>query len=157
MTLRHPKKFFLVAIFCIITSIGFSQTVVNTTGSTVSNPDFIFEYAVGEISITTQANADNAVTQGLLQPILKTLNPDCAIINNELLSFENPTRDKVRIVGRYDWITDYHIYAADGKLVRIAKFQNNYIDIHNLPAAIYFIRLLPGCDGHYRTLKILKQ
>ncbi|HZH64443.1 MAG TPA: T9SS type A sorting domain-containing protein [Flavisolibacter sp.] len=157
MPRKHLRIPTLCAIFLLCSFICNSQTVVNAAGNTISSANFVFEYSIGEISITTHSSTENTLTQGLLQPNLKVSNPGCTIINSELLSFENPTRDKVRIVGRYDWITDYQIYAADGKLVRIAKFQNNHIDISTLPAAVYFIRLLPGCNGNYRTLKLLKQ
>ena len=154
-----PRKLLAgcVSLSLLFSMPCFSQQVINTTGNTLVSTNFVFEYSIGEISITTQTSADNALTQGLLQPNLKIINPECAIINSDLLSSEKPTRDKVRIVGRYDWITDYHINSADGKLILSAKFQNNFIDISRLPAAVHFIRLLPGCDDKYRTLKIVKQ
>lgn len=149
---------FTIGFLCLLLcQNGFSQSVINTTGTTISNHAFTFEYSIGEIAITTHLSQENILTQGLLQPTVKVNNPDCDIVNAALLSFENPTRNKVRIVGRYDWITDYQIYAADGKLVRVAKFQNNYIDIAELPAAVYFIKLYPGCNTGNRVLKVLKQ
>ena len=135
----------------------FGQIVVNTTGSTITGNGFMFEYSIGETAITTLIGTQNETTQGILQPNPKIINPTCDVVNGALLSFENPTQDKVRIVGRYDWISDYRIYAVDGKLVRMAKFQNNYIDLQYLPAATYFIQLMAGCEGKYRTLKIVKQ
>lgn len=152
-TVRIPLCLLLLFFF----SHSFSQRVVNTTGTTVANSAFVVEYSVGEVAITTLNSDDKNVTQGLLQPILKVVNPSCAIINSDLLSFENPTKNKVRLVGNYDWITDYQVYAVDGKLVEQAKFYNNYIDISRLPAALYFIRLFPGCDGNYRVIKVIKQ
>lgn len=153
-----PNPLFYTILIAFLSSFQcYSQTVVNTTGQTITNDNFAFEYSIGEVSIVTLGNTENALTQGLLQPNLKVLNPSCDVINSGLLSFENPTSDKVRIVGRYDWITDYRIYAVDGKLVRVAKFYNNYINIASLPPAVYFIQLYPGCNGNYRTFKIVKQ
>jgi hypothetical protein len=147
--------FFILILFIRIG--GQSQSLVNTTGNTIVSNSYQIEYSVGEISITTLAGSSNFITQGLLQPTLKVINPDCQIINEPLQNFPNPTRDKLRLVGQFDWITGYHIYAADGKLVRVASFINNYIDISNLPAATYFIKLYPACDNKYKVLKVVKQ
>ena len=145
----------LLLLFSAIS--GLSQTLINTTGNTIVSNSYQIEYSVGEISITTLAGNSNFATQGLLQPIMKYLNPDCNIINEPLQNFPNPTRDKLRLVGQFDWITGYHIYAVDGKLVRVASFYNNYIDVSNLPAATYFIKLYPACDSKYKVLKVVKQ
>jgi hypothetical protein len=140
-----------------LTILSPAQKLVNTTGNTIKDNFFSFEYSIGEISITTLDASANHITQGLLQPNIKLLNPQCEIINGALLSFENPTRDRVRIVGQFDWVTRYQVYATDGKLLRDSPFYNNYIDLGRLPAALYFIRLYPGCDGKFPLLKVIKQ
>jgi hypothetical protein len=156
----------LKTLFCRITCILLAftfinqlrgQTLVNSTGNTLKDNSYYFEYSIGEISITTLSGSSNNVTQGLLQPNIKKVPPPCDFLDENVLSFENPTRNIVRIVGRYDWITDYKVYAADGKLVKQGKFFNNVIDLTQFPAAIYFIKLFPGCDKNFRVLKVLKQ
>jgi hypothetical protein len=134
-----------------------TQTLVNSTGNTLKDNSYYFEYSIGEISITTLTGSTNNATQGLLQPNIKKIPPPCDFLDEKVLSFENPTRNIVRIVGRYDWVTDYKIYAADGKLVQEGKFYNNVIDITKHPAGIYFVKLFPGCNGDFRVLKVLKQ
>lgn len=133
------------------------QTVVNSTGQTLVSTDYQIEYSIGEIAITTLPGGNNQVTQGVLQPAVKVADPTCDIINNTLQYFPNPTQDYIRIVGRHDWITSYQIYAADGKLVSNTRYFNNYIDLRKLASGMYIIRLLPGCGGEYKTLKIIKQ
>jgi len=147
---------FIVIILASFVSAK-SQTVVNSTGSTIKDNAYYFEYSVGEISITTLPGSTNNVTQGLLQPNIKKVPPPCDFLDERLVSFENPTRNIVRLVGRYDWITDYKVYAADGKLVKEGKFYNNVIDLTKFPAAIYFIKLFPGCNNNFKVLKVLKQ
>lgn len=142
-------------------SLLFSQTLVSTTSNSIKTDAYQFEYALGEIAITTLSDATpvttHYITQGLLQPIEKFLGPDCKIINDTLQYFPNPTTSLISVVSRYDWITGYHLYAADGKLVRATSFFNNYIDLSNLPAAVYFIKLFPGCNNKFRVLKVVKQ
>jgi Secretion system C-terminal sorting domain len=142
-------------ILFAVTNAG-AQQVLNTTGSTISTNNFVIEYAVGEIAITTISAPSNHVTQGLLQPNIKISNPDCAVINQPFQYFPSPTYDKLRLVGQNNWIDAYQVFAADGKLVRSVKFYNNEIDLSNLAAGIYFIRMLPGCDNRYKTIKIFK-
>lgn len=133
-----------------------AQQVVNTSGNTIKSADYSIEYSVGEIAITTFSSANNFITQGLLQPSLKIINPDCSIINQSFQYFPSPTYDKLRLVGQSNWIDAYQVFATDGKLVRSVKFYNNEIDLSNLAGGIYFVRLLPGCDNNYKTLKIFK-
>ena len=146
----------LVFILGIINTVK-GQTLVNTTGNTIKDNSYYFEYSIGEIGITTIPGSTNNVTQGLLQPNIKKAPPPCDFLDEKVLSFENPTTSIVRIVGRYDWITGYKVYAADGKLVKEGKFTNNVIDLTKFPAAVYFIKLFPGCNNDYKVLKVLKQ
>ena len=138
-----------------------AQSVVNTTGSTIQSNDFVVEYSIGEIGITTLEDPTPAkayfVTQGLLQPKLKLQNPDCPTIKDSIYFFPNPTRNILAVVPSYDWITSYYIYAADGKLVRQGPFVNNQIHIADLAAAVYFIKFFPGCNGKFRVIKVIKQ
>jgi hypothetical protein len=131
--------------------------LISTSGASISSNGFVVEYALGEVSIVTVSNTNSVATQGLLQPQIKIVNPDCDIINQKIKIFENPTINIARIVSIHNWISFYQVYATDGKLIRSEPFTNNHINLTNLPAAPYFIKLLPGCDGKYRVLKIIKK
>lgn len=150
---------FITALFTCILFSAFTagaQQVINSTGQTIHTSNFVIEYSVGELAISTISGTANHATQGLLQPNIKVINPDCAVINQPFQYFPSPTYDKLRLVGQNNWIDAYQVFAADGKLVRSLKFYNNEIDLSNLAAGIYFIRMLPGCDNKYKTIKIFK-
>jgi hypothetical protein len=153
------KVFLILTCGLFFFSNAPAQKLVNTTGKTVSNDKYIIEYSVGEISINTLTETANAgyVTQGLLQPNIKVINPACNVVNDTINCFPNPVEKILSVVGRLDWITSYRIYAADGKLVRIANFVSNQINMYNLPGGAYFIKLYPGCDNKNRVLKVIKQ
>lgn len=158
MTCRHsPYRISFIIFFLTAFLNTNGQTLVNSTGNTLKDNSYYFEYSIGEISITTLSGTTNNVTQGLLQPNIKKVPPPCDFLDEKVLSFENPTRNLVRIVGRYDWVTDYKVYATDGKLVKAGKFTNNVIDLTKFPAAMYFIKLYPGCNDNYKVLKVIKQ
>lgn len=154
-----PKTILVVICGIFFFCSASAQKLVNTTGNTLSNDKYIIEYSVGEISITTLTETASAsyVTQGLLQPNIKVINPACNVVNDTINCFPNPVEKILSVVGRLDWITNYRIYAADGKLVRIANFVSNQINMYNLPGGAYFIKLYPGCDNNYRVLKVIKQ
>ena len=156
MTKLKGASLFCLTIFTSFATVS-GQTLVNTTGNTLKDNSYYFEYSIGEISITTLSGTTNFVTQGLLQPNIKKVPPPCDFPDDKVISFENPTRNIVRLVGRYDWITDYKVYAADGKLVKEGRFFNNVIDLTKFPAAVYFIKLYPGCNNNYKVLKVVKQ
>lgn len=143
---------------CIFTQLSLkSQQILNATGATISNSNYVIEYSIGEMTaVETMQGTSNFITQGLLQPNIKIINPDCAIINQPFQYIASPTSDIIRLVGQNNWIDAYQIFAADGKLVRQLQFYNNQIDFSNLAAGIYFIRMLPGCDNKYKTIKIFK-
>ena len=154
------KIIFILLVTCIGHAKSTCQTVINTTGNTVQDANNLFEYAVGEIGITTipgTGPSTSYITQGLLQPNVKMIDPACQVVNDTIQYFPTPAKNILSVVTRFDWITGYHIYAADGKLVRVSSFVNNQIDLTNLPAAVYFIRVFPGCSNKFRTLKVMKQ
>jgi hypothetical protein len=140
----------------LIASPAQSQQVINATGTTITNNSYIIEYSIGELAVTTISAPNNYATQGVLQPNVKVINPSCNIINQAFQFFPNPTYDRLRLVGQYNWIDAYQVFAADGKLIRSEKFYNNEINLTNLATGIYFIRMLPGCDNQYKTIKIYK-
>ncbi len=146
---------FSLAIFSF--QFSFCQRIVNSTGSTIHDNSIYIEYSIGEFAITTLTANGSYTTQGLLQPIAKLDNPDCMVINDTISYFPNPTEDILRIVSRQNWISAYRIYASDGRLVRAAPFFNNQINLHSLPGGVYFIKLYPGCNDKFRTLKVVKQ
>jgi Secretion system C-terminal sorting domain len=150
------RTIFLLALCVTFSATTRAQYLTGCSGSTINQNGYNIEYAVGEIAVTTIASPVNTVTQGLLQPNVKALNPECNIINASFQYFPNPTRGRLYLVGRHNWIDSYQVFAADGKLVRSEQFFNNEIKLDNLAAGLYMVRLLPGCDGNYKTLKIVK-
>lgn len=155
------KLFGLIIVLAASRGNLVAQAVVNSTGTTLTSGNYIFEYSVGEIAITTlptgSAALNYAATQGVLQPIFKAVVRVCDVIDQPLLTYPNPATNRFRFVGPFEWITDYAVYAADGKLVRRAQLVNGSIDISTLPDAAYFIKLFPGCGDNYKILKVIKQ
>ncbi len=62
----------------VLPQITFSQSLINSTGNTIQNNNYSFEYSLGEIGITTLVSNENYITQGLLQPF--NLIKDCKLL-----------------------------------------------------------------------------
>jgi hypothetical protein len=148
-------------LLLICTCCGFAasaQSLINTTGNTVTNGGIVLEYSVGEIAVNTLTSGNSDLTQGLLQPGMKEEAPvACPAMLGDLVFYPNPTRNRSRIIGTQNWITGYMIYAADGKLVAMTPYFHQSIDLTPFAAGVYFIKFLPDCNGKYKTLKLLKQ
>jgi len=90
----RPKLF--TRVFPVILSLLFlnkssqSQTLVGSTGNTITDNSVFFEYAIGEIAITTLNSSSNAITQGLLQPMFSI--EDCKIAEYVATAF-TPNKD----------------------------------------------------------------
>src|SRR5215203_3774439 len=72
--MQNSKFIFFLLSTAFISGLSIKsngQILVNSTGNTIRNDSYCFEYSVGEIAITTISNSNNDATQGLLQPILK--------------------------------------------------------------------------------------
>lgn len=134
-----------------------AQKVVNITGSALTTDVLVVEYSVGEICIATVDNNTNAFTQGLLQPFFKIVTPVCTGVKDRLVPYPNPSKNRVNLWGAYDWITGYQLYAADGKLLQVVNNFKDHIQLAGLPNGVYIARLLPGCNGVYKVLKLTRQ
>ncbi|MBK7441513.1 MAG: T9SS type A sorting domain-containing protein [Bacteroidetes bacterium] len=63
--------------------------------------------------------------------------------SNNISIFPNPTSDKLNIVAKNIDIADLKIINSAGEIVQIINnWQNETVDVANLPAGIYYLQLL---------------
>jgi hypothetical protein len=153
---------FLTAIIALLFSLAsYSQSLIGVAGITVSNAEYSFDFSVGEINVPTMENTSNGeswvFSSSLLQPTVKMVEPGCEVINDLLDYYPNPTRNMLNLNPKYDWITGYRLYKANGNLVQANALFNNQINMSTLAPGIYFLQLLPGCNSKHRILKVVKQ
>ena len=104
-----------ISVSCINTS---EQTLVNSTGNTIKNNLYSFEYSVGEIAITTISNKTNNATQGLLQPAVKDSaaqafrNKDLIFEKIKFRSFNSNPILKY-FTNRKPWYTNHWLFTKD--------------------------------------------
>ena len=79
MTTKTLHCFLLLLLLLLTSYHTISQTLVNTTGSSIQNSSISVEYSIGEIGITTLVANQEYITQGLLEPIVKF--KDCNLLH----------------------------------------------------------------------------
>jgi hypothetical protein len=156
------NRLLLPATILLLSISSYSQSLIGVGGISISNSEISFDCSVGEISFQSMENITTGEKwifgTGVIQPAIKMSEPDAAVINDVLEYFPNPTRDILFLNPKYDWITGYRIYKASGSLVESnTTLYNNQINMASLAPGVYFIKLLPGYNSKYRTLKVIKQ
>ena len=66
--MKAKQKISILFALTFVPALSHAQSVVNSSGNSISNPNLIVEYSIGEIVTTTIQSGQDAVTQGLLQP-----------------------------------------------------------------------------------------
>src|SRR5437868_4063825 len=67
--------------FLLTCHLANAQSLINSTGSTVSDNIISIEYSIGEIATSTLSTANNNITQGLLQPIVQIGIDPCKVLD----------------------------------------------------------------------------
>jgi hypothetical protein len=159
--MKYSRLLLATAIITLLSFSAKSQSLIGVAGLTISNGDITFDASVGEISFEKMENISTGEKwifgTGVIQPTIKVSEPNADIIYDGLDYYPNPTRDKLYLNPKYDWITGYRLYKANGSLAQANTIYNNQINMASLAPGVYFLQLLPGYNSKYRTLKVIKQ
>jgi hypothetical protein len=135
-----------------------AQKTLAAAGRTISLPNLILEYAVGEPAVSTLSLPGGLVTQGLLQPTLKSV-PTHEVFD-ELYSFKcypNPVVDFLAVETDYSDFKLLQFTDEQGCIVRESSFAYMPIDCASLPVGTYFVRLFSNHKPESKTFKLIKQ
>jgi hypothetical protein len=159
--MKYSRLLLTTAIITLLSFSSKSQSLIGVAGISISNADYSFDFSVGEISFQEMQNTATGEKYifgtGVVQPTIKISEPDAAIINDGLDYYPVPTRNILFLNPKYDWITGYRLFNANGILVQANTLYNNQISMASLAPGVYYLKLLPGYNSKYRTLKVIKQ
>ena len=159
--MKYSRLLLTTAMITLLSFSSKSQSLIGVAGLTVSNSEYSFDFSIGEISFREMADVTTGEKwifgTGVIQPTVKVTEPNAEMINDALLYYPNPTRDILFLNPKYDWITGYRLYNANGSLAQSNTVYNNQINMASLAPGAYFLQLLPGSNSKYRTLKVIKQ
>jgi len=159
--MKYSRPLLTIAMVTLLSFSSKSQSLIGVAGLTISNSEYSFDFSIGEISFKEMADVTTGEKwifgTGVIQPTVKISEPTAEVINDGLLYYPNPTRDILYLNPKYDWITGYRLYNANGSLAQANVVYNNQINMASLAPGSYFLQLLPGYNSKYRTLKVIKQ
>jgi gliding motility-associated-like protein len=158
MRVKILLSFFLPAVLSVHTVK--SQSLVNTTGNTISNNYISIEYSIGEIAITTLSSNDNYVTQGLLQPIIKAGVDPCIMLDFIPNAF-TPNNDGLNDcygVKNWPFVNSFELSIFDRWGVLVFKTNDIYAcwdgtyrgKVQPIGAYVYMIRSKTSCGPAFR-------
>ena len=141
------------AMFCV------AQSLVNATGTNLSNSTLTVEYSVGEIATATLTGTTQAVTQGLLQPTytVTTETNDLFDAKFSLRCYPNPVVNELTIETDFRGFRKASLYTIDGKLVSQQAFNYQNIHVGELLTGSYILTLTDENNQYLKAIKILKQ
>ncbi|TAD94797.1 MAG: T9SS C-terminal target domain-containing protein [Bacteroidetes bacterium] len=151
------KLVFFITFFIGIFKLQ-AQSVLSSSGNSFQNNQFLVEYVVGELCVSTSQTSQNILTQGFLQAIFKA-KPTGLLDNLSeyfLLYYPNPT-DRLIVIST-NYLDLHHFILTDlfGKKVIDQNFEGNVINLENLVAGVYIIHLFNTKSQLLKTLKIVK-
>ena len=173
------KNIATLAIICFITSSCFSQSIntsiINSTGGSLQNGYYVFEWSVGEMALINEMPSPGnklIITNGFLQPY--TLHP--GFNNNSLVFgideikvFPNPASRYVEInfFTKQKGSVTLNFYDAMGKIIYSQEIISYGVDlIHRIPvrhlsSGSYFLQISLDADAgfvskqsNYKIIKI---
>ncbi len=154
------KNIFLILSCLLLFYVGSAQTLVNTTGLTISDGNYTIEYSVGEMAITTLSSSDSYVTQGLLQPIIKIDIDACKMLDLIPTAF-TPNNDGLNDcygVSQWPYTSSFemNVFNRWGELIfrttdRFACWDGKFKG-EDQPAGVYvyMIRATTGCGPTFK-------
>lgn len=149
------------ALFLLIFSLALcllkAQSIVNTTGTTLSNASYIVDFSVGEVAVATYNNGNKALTQGVLQPYFEVVAIEDALWNGyELAAYPNPTTGDLTIESNYSGFGQLEVFNALGQSVMKQHFDYKPVSLAHLAIGTYLIRISNIDNSIQKTIKIVK-
>ena len=159
------KKLFIllpVLLLCSILVLGqtIQNSVVASTGGSVSSGNVKMDFTVGETVIETFSAGGNTLTQGFHQTNLTLV----AIENPELFSeisiYPNPTSELVNIDIPQNYnVLDISMYDVTGKLLKNEPNASGKLtfDVGTLATGTYYLQIINPKNKEQKTFKLIKR
>lgn len=149
------------ALFLLIFSLALcllkAQSVVNTTGTTLSSTSHIVDFSVGEVAVATYTNGTKAITQGVLQPYFEVVGIEEALWNGfSLAAYPNPTTGDLTIETNYTDFGQLEVFNELGQSVFKQHFDYQPVSLAHLAIGTYLVRISNTDNTLKKTIKIVK-
>jgi hypothetical protein len=145
----------------LVSSLGFSQRDVVSTGGDASGSGGSVSYSVGQIAYESASGSNGSINQGVQQPfeIFVLAIPELDESFTATL-FPNPTATSVILsldITKEGTRLVYELTDVTGKIIRNGRILSNetIINVEEFAEACYFVNVLDG-NKRVKTFKLLK-
>ena len=164
--LKAFRQFLTVALLftlCFSLSIVSAQESVNTTGGEAMGSGGTASYSVGQVFYDANAGTNGFVIQGVQQPyeisVVSGID-EAKGITLTAKAYPNPTTDYLTLEVSDISLSSlsYYLYDMSGKLLQRVNISSNQTSIamRNLPAAVYFVKVVMNQEGSAKEVKTFK-
>lgn len=155
-------KAWFAGLFAICLSSIYAQKDAVASGGDASGSGGKASYSVGQVVYTTNSGSNGSSAQGVQQPYeiyITTGIESVSEINLLVSTYPNPTSDVLNLIidrSNFDNLS-YQLMDINGKLLTsdVITKTNTSISMNELPAAIYFIKIISS-NQEIKTFKIIK-
>lgn len=133
----------------------------NFTGGSMKSLSYVSDSTIWVIGNAETGKSPNSLTRSWIMTIdtFGCLSPGCAILGindvpftiEPLLVFPNPANDYIQLSHSVE-IDTYRMFDSSARLLKMGKYENDKIDIKDLPQGLFYIHVLLK-DGTQTTAK----
>ena len=159
--MKH-KKLLICIVFLFFGLIGYTQSVIATSGSDISGSGGTVNYTVGQITYNLHLDTTGSVSEGVHQAyeVSIVLGLEENNVQLELSTYPNPTANSIHLIIKNieNEKLSYQLYNIQGKLLEKNKINNSntIINMGHLPTSIYFLKVTTN-QKLTKTFKIIKK
>lgn len=159
--MKKTKIIILLFLLGIFFQKAQAQQAVTVSGGDAAGSGGTVSYSVGQVAYTIAAGSGGSVAQGVQQPFeIFTLGvDDFPNISLTMMVYPNPVTSMANL--KTENLSaeklEYQLYDLQGKLLSNRKITQDetQIDMGNLAAAVYFLKIFDGSNP-IKTFKIIK-
>jgi opacity protein-like surface antigen len=161
MKIYKSKPIILSAALLLLAIIAQAQQSINSSGGNAKGAGGTIAYSVGQTVYTINKGIGGSAAQGVQHAYeILTVGTKDVELDISISVYPNPTEDKLTLqvedYNRYNLL--YQLLDLQGKLLESTALISNQtqIDMHNLPAATYFLNVVNGGNQKVQSFKIIK-
>lgn len=156
-SLKYGCTLFCLFLYSFANAQNIAPSVINSTGNTLSNSNWHFDYSIGELVVSTISNTSNSITQGVLQPYASQVSSISEYEESGISIYPNPVNSDVFFTfEKQESDLDVEIFNAIGIKVYEAKVTEKTLDLSGLEPGIYLMKVLNLITNREKIFNFIK-
>jgi hypothetical protein len=157
---KHIKPRVTAWLTILMPGLALAQTAVTAAGGEATGTGGSASYSVGQVAYSSNLNKNMRISAGVQQPYeIFSLSAVQPIAKASVRVYPNPAKEYLEI--RTDLpggSLQYKLFDQQGRLCQSGALRETqtHIDLHHLPAAMYFLHVVTLESTPVQTFKITK-